>query len=220
MSLLVVSPHLDDAVLSAGQVIAGWPGPTVLTLCTGVPEHQPERLTTFDANCGFASALDAMAHRRMEDQGAMAGVGASAHHAGLLDQQYRDGADYDVDMGVAALLGVLALTGAEVLLGPLGLVHPDHDGAAEVVRQVLCHHRTDLQAWVYEDHPSSVLHPESVPLKLEWWRLMGFTPVLDFLGTGPIDAKEHAVRKYRSQLWALDMHAVLVPERMHRLVRT
>ena len=58
---LIVSPHLDDAVLSVGQVMAGRPDMTVATVFSGVPRRcGPGDLTTYDRDCGFTSAAKAI----------------------------------------------------------------------------------------------------------------------------------------------------------------
>ncbi len=39
--VVVVSPHLDDAVLGCGQLLAAWPGATVVTVFAGKPAVYP-----------------------------------------------------------------------------------------------------------------------------------------------------------------------------------
>ncbi|MEA2150703.1 MAG: hypothetical protein QOD69_2533 [Solirubrobacteraceae bacterium] len=87
--LLVVSPHLDDAVLSSGATIAA--ARTEVVVCTvfaGLPEpplSAPAR--EFHAVCGLGD--DAVAARRAEDRAALALLGAQALHWDLLDGIYR-----------------------------------------------------------------------------------------------------------------------------------
>jgi hypothetical protein len=52
--MLVVSPHLDDAVLSCGRWLAAHPGTLVVTVFAGVPSNG-NRLTDWDARCGFSN---------------------------------------------------------------------------------------------------------------------------------------------------------------------
>ena len=102
-----------------------------------------------------------------------------------------------------------------LLIGPLGLVHPDHHTARRVYEQLVA--ATRIEAWIYEDLPSRVLWPEEVPEALGWWKDLGYKPDLGFIGTGPAEMKQKALACYRSQLWALDEHCCLVPERLYRL---
>jgi len=47
--MLVVSPHLDDAVLSCGRLLAGRPGSVVATVFAGVPSR-PDQCTDWTAD--------------------------------------------------------------------------------------------------------------------------------------------------------------------------
>lgn len=226
--LLIVSPHLDDAVLSCGQLMAGRSGCVVATVFAGTPDPGAV-LTSYDRDCGFASATDALSHRRLEDADAVGILGASTVHLGYLDHQYRElglGPYVDPAIVAAALARVCDERGVQMAVGPLGLAHPDHRLAAEAFRQFLGLRR-QVEAWVYEDVPSRVLWPEEVPDRLGWWHdVGGFSPALGFCGTGPIEAKETAIAYYGTQLDALrtvcggTLHPVLVPERYHRLWRS
>lgn len=213
--LLIVSPHFDDAVLSVGQVMAGRPDCVVVTVFAGTPARR-RMLTTYDKDCGFSTAGRAMVDRRREDNAALNLLLADPVRLDFVDHQYgepRVGAEI-----VAELVRVVDQVRPFVAAGPLGLVHPDHH-ATRFAFYSLLRARPDLEGWVYEDLPSRVLYPETVPDALEWWRGMGFVPVLDFLGTGPREKKQEAVACYRSQLWALDEPTYLVPERLWRLHR-
>lgn len=216
--MVVVSTHLDDGCLSAGQAISGWPGATVLTVCTHAPEEPMS--TDYDQRSGFSTAREACYCRRMEDRAACAVLGASPVHLGMVDGQY--GTPLVVGELVNRIAGVVGEVQPRVIVAPLGLMHPDHEAVAEACR-VLIFQRSfpDVEWWVYEDQPSRVLYPESVPKAIEndWWNGAGIPLSLDFFGTSDLDRKEKAVRCYRSQLWALDLHAVLCPERLWRVTR-
>ena len=65
--VLLISPHFDDAVLSAGQFMAERPDCEVVTVFAGMP-LTPERVVTpYDEKCGFKNAQDAMAERQREN---------------------------------------------------------------------------------------------------------------------------------------------------------
>lgn len=211
--MVVISPHLDDGCLSAGQAIAGWPGATVLTVCTHSPAAPMS--TDYDQRSGFSSAREACYCRRREDRAACAVLGASPVHLGMVDGQY--GEPLVVGRVADAIAMRLAAWRPRVVVAPLGLAHPDHLAIAEACR--LLADEDGAEWWLYEDQPSRVLYPEAVVPALDRWAEVGFTVDLSFLGTAPLDQKEEAVRCYASQLWALDLHAVLTPERLWRVER-
>lgn len=225
--LVVVSPHLDDAVLSCGQLMAGRPDVVVVTVFAGTPARH-RMLTTYDQACGYHHASHAMRDRRYDDARALDLLRADPRHLRFLDHQYRE-VDVDPDPTPAEIADELetvigGLTGLSIVLGPLGLAHPDHLLAADAVAALLAR-RPDLEGWVYEDQPSRVLWPEQVGPRLDRWRDRGFDPRLGFVGTGELDVKERAIGCYRSQLESLrlacggNLYPVLVPERHHRLWR-
>lgn len=100
MRWIYLSPHLDDAVLSAGgliydQVHAGIPV-EIWTLMCGDPQlgddvSQFAQVQHF--MWGFPSAEAAIRGRRQEDRNAAAIVGASVVHFDFLDCIYRRGAE-------------------------------------------------------------------------------------------------------------------------------
>lgn len=209
---MIVSPHPDDGVLSCGQLMAGRPDVIVVTVFAGVPPRR-RMLTTYDKESGFRSAADAMTARAAEDAAALSRLAAHQVLLPFLDNQYRDplGGE-DIAQIADAVEATINASGTRIVVGPLGLVHPDHE-TVRVAVQAIAARRADLEVWVYEDLPSRVLYPEAVPPALAWWQDRGYSPRLGFLGTGPIEQKAAALAEYRSQQWALDPHCCLVPER-------
>jgi LmbE family N-acetylglucosaminyl deacetylase len=213
---LIFSPHLDDAVLSVGQVMAGRPDMTVATVFSGVP-RDCRQLTTYDANCGFTAASEAIGARRDEDRAALGQLDARPVWLDFIDHQY------DQPANEAAVVDALAATVDEVvptlLIGPLGLAHPDHHTVRRAFQRLVAT-TPRVEAWIYEDLPSRVLWPEEVPEALAWWKGKGHRPELGFVGTGPLERKREALACYVSQLGLLDAlseHAYLCPERLWRL---
>ena len=99
MRWIYISPHLDDAVLSAGgliyeQVRAGQPV-EIWTMMSGFPPEEAvsplAQLLHFE--WGFPNAEAAIHGRRAEDQAAAAIVGAKAVHFDFLDCIYRRSPD-------------------------------------------------------------------------------------------------------------------------------
>lgn len=87
--VLLVSPHLDDTVLSCAAFLDGRSPLDMLTVFTGTPANGRE--SEWDRRCGFASAASAMQARRAEDHAALAGSPHRGHHLGLLDIGYLEG---------------------------------------------------------------------------------------------------------------------------------
>lgn len=86
--VVVLSPHLDDAVLSCFAVLSRQGTTrTVVTVFAGVPEAGQQGL--WDASRGVTRSDEYMAERVADDLDVMAGLGARAVHLPLLDEQYR-----------------------------------------------------------------------------------------------------------------------------------
>lgn len=208
---LVISPHFDDAVLSCGAWLERHPVAVVATVCSGLPgpgvAAQP-----WDADAGFGSADEAVTARRVEDERALAVVGARQYLLGFLDGSYKPwtgrvhqdpGIHGPFGESLAVAIGDLVDELApERCLAPLGLHHPDHLVVAEAARSALTD-RAGCHFEVYADLPYAVTHaPERAVetavtrLEAEGWAV---TPV----PTSPderVDAKVAAVACYSSQL--------------------
>ncbi|MDR5739518.1 MULTISPECIES: PIG-L family deacetylase [unclassified Caballeronia] len=126
--LLVISPHLDDAVFGCGASLAGASHPRVCTVFTGCPAQDLH--TDWDAQCGFTSALQAMAARIEEDKRALGILGAAPFHLGFLDSQYVPDAAQSAkptrESIAHALTDAIDEHRPDALLIPLGLFHSDH----------------------------------------------------------------------------------------------
>src|SRR3954463_7021571 len=70
--LVVVSPHFDDAVLSAGQLLAKHRGTPVITVMGGQRTGGSyDEVSWWDALGGFKPGDDVVAARRAEDKAAL-----------------------------------------------------------------------------------------------------------------------------------------------------
>lgn len=146
--LAVVSPHLDDAVLSAWLILAGAPNVLVITCFAGVPQGGAEG--AWDARTKFTSATEALAARRREDTAALAMTRSDAVHLDLLDEQYRDGQEAPGDE-LTALLQTHLAEAEEVWL-PAGLGrHADHLLTRDAA--LAATNRTDQRLRLYADLP-------------------------------------------------------------------
>jgi len=87
----VISPHMDDAALSCGSLLANHPGSLVVTVFSGGPASV-DPLPPWDQRSGYFRLGDnVMALRAVEDDAAMRVVGARALRLGFWDVQYRSG---------------------------------------------------------------------------------------------------------------------------------
>ncbi|WP_087873267.1 PIG-L family deacetylase [Arthrobacter globiformis] len=84
---VVLSPHPDDAVFSAWDVLQRGRQVTVITVFAGIPE--PGFVTPLDQKHGASESAAWAARRRREDEVAVANAGCGLLHADLLDLEYR-----------------------------------------------------------------------------------------------------------------------------------
>jgi LmbE family N-acetylglucosaminyl deacetylase len=122
MGIVAVSPHLDDAALSASVRLARV-GATVVTIFTALPRpDQP--ITWWDRLTGATSSLERQRERLAEDEAAMRLLSAHAVHLGEPEALYRDG-DPDTDRMAERLTGLLRASDEVWLPSAIG-GHRDH----------------------------------------------------------------------------------------------
>ena len=132
---MVVSPHLDDAILSLGASIlrATRSGRhvTVLTVFAGRPDSGLPA-GGWDGRGGFATEGEASKARRLEDAKACVAVGAEASWLSLSEADYRD--TLDGDSIWSAVNGAVTDARPEgVLLPGFPLTNPDHAWITELL---------------------------------------------------------------------------------------
>lgn len=139
---LVISPHADDAVLSAWQALADGSA-TVVTVFTGIPVGE-NRLSDWDRGCGATDAAEQMRLRRAEDAAALGTCDASWVHLDFIDDQYRDGPAPHRAI-VTALESIVA--DFDEVWFPAGIGgHPDHEAVARAAMDVRGPHRRVMYA--------------------------------------------------------------------------
>ncbi len=185
MSLVIVSPHLDDAVFSCGTLIAATAlhhPVIVVTVCAGLPD--PDVLAPLDHAAGFTSSVEAVEKRREEDLAAANLLGYAAIHLDCLDGQYSTSslAARVSSMSVEIENTLGRFRGGQRIVAPVGLRHPDHQAVAAVC--------APWAALLYEELPYRVLWPETRPDGLG-------EPALELPSCA---AKAKAIECYRSQL--------------------
>ena len=178
----ILSPHLDDAVLSCWRVLSGTADVAVVTVFAGVP---PEGTRGWwDESTGRSDSARLMRERHEEDRRALSRVGATPYHLDFLDKQYRQ-----QPQPVAAIVTELRACVPEgrKLLAPAGL--GDHLDHVLVRAAALELHELGYEVELYADlpHASRVVAGTSARL-----------------GDVELRAKLTAVREYGSQLAALE----------------
>jgi LmbE family N-acetylglucosaminyl deacetylase len=199
-TLTVISPHLDDAVLSCGDLLAQRPGAVVVTAFAGIPDRYPE-LTSWDARAGFEDGADVVGARREEDRAALAVLGARPSWLPFPDPQY--GPKPERRELAEALGAAVDELSPELVLLPLGLFHDDHILTGDAVLDAL-RTRPGLRAIAYADAIYRRV-PDLVDRRLAALRAAG----LDLQALAALDApaspeKHRAVACYRSQVRALE----------------
>jgi len=205
--VVVISPHLDDAVLSLGALIAagvrGGAAVEILTVFAGDPASETPS-GPWDLKSGFTSEGHAARVRREEDRTACAILGATPGWLAFADVQYdRHGGEREIGAAVAA-----ATAGADVVMLPgAPLLNPDHAWLSGLLL------RTGVDCGrvaLYAEQPYRFQHrkerpPLSVAASLRPW--LQSEPVWRFVpaGSGDRDSKHRAALAYRSQLRQLGL---------------
>ena len=202
--VVVVSPHLDDGVLSLGASIAHWSGTGAaveLITVLGCDPGSDAPTRGWDGRAGFATEGEAARARRDEDGEACSVVGALPRWLpyGSIDYE-RHGDDADVRGAVESLVA-----GADTVLVPgFPLTHPDH----EWVMRTLAAGRLDARrVGFYAEHPYTRRHGGAPQVPV--WAAEAFGAPSSFAGV-PVGARDRlakwrAIRRYRSQLPLLGM---------------
>jgi LmbE family N-acetylglucosaminyl deacetylase len=223
-SIVVVSPHFDDAVMGAGQLLQSHSSSTVVTVFGGAPAAYPDPATEWDATGGFGPGDDILAVRRDEDRAALDLLDARQVWLDFVDHQYLARDERPAPHAIAAPLedAIVAARATAVFL-PMGLANPDHVTTHDAGLLVREQHR-DLAWFCYED--AGYKH---LPGLLAWrvaklfrgglWPTPAVVPT-----TADVERKKQALACYRSQLPPLEKDHHLsarldanVPEQYWRL---
>jgi LmbE family N-acetylglucosaminyl deacetylase len=157
---IVLSPHLDDAVLSCWSVLTNTDEVLVVNVFAGIPATPtPSR---WDALCGARDAREHARKRIEEDREALSMVGRSSINLSFVDLPYRRD---DAQPSLAALDDALAraVEATSVVYAPaavgrirrFGPTHPDH----VLLRQyALGFPKSGIPVCLYADHPYCARH--------------------------------------------------------------
>jgi LmbE family N-acetylglucosaminyl deacetylase len=205
--VIVVSPHLDDAIMSLGSTIVGAVNAgakvEILTVFADVASsHAPA--SQWDRQCGFLTEGQAANARREEDRRACAILGAEPSWLNFGSECYeRRGTDNDIWAAVTSYI-----RGADTVLIPgFPLAHADHAYLAKILLtkglngQRIALYLEQPYSFAQKKTPSgSAVAPALEPIitrSLAWTHMR--TP-RKYRRT-----KAQAVRSYRSQLFHLGL---------------
>jgi LmbE family N-acetylglucosaminyl deacetylase len=200
--VVVVSPHLDDAVMSLGatiaQAVAAGAQLEILTVFAYKPLSQAPA-GPWDTLCGYATEGQAADSRRAEDRQACSVLGAEPHWMSFGAEPYeRGGTEDEIWSAVQS-----ATRGADLVLIPgYPLEHPDH---AQLSQLLLRRGLTCRKIALYAEQPYAFDRRKTPPGAVSLPALepvLGKPPVWTRLRTSRAHRriKLQAVRAYRSQL--------------------
>lgn len=215
--VVILSPHFDDAVVSAWHVLTSSRDVLVVNFFTAVPpEDRP--LTMADRLAGVSSSAELVRLRYYEDREALSLAGRHSVMLDFTEDQYRTdpltvGQLHD---GLLAHLPADASVHAPAAIG----AHPDHQLVRDLALRLADDGRSvDLYAdlpyavrygwpeWMTGVHPGPHLHVEA------WWeeslreitaRGHQLTRHLHDLGEDGSDAKLQAMMRYATQFQQLN----------------
>jgi LmbE family N-acetylglucosaminyl deacetylase len=204
--VLVLSPHLDDAVLSCWHVLESERDVLVVNVFTGLPPAGTG-LTRWDRITGATDPRVRVEERLREDCDALALVERQPVALGFVEGQY--GAPRPSPGEIAARLA--PLDGAQVL-APAGIGgHSEHElvrgAAVELGRTTSLYadlpYATEFgwPAWVRGEQPDPYL---DVDVDWEEWIPDGYEPRVAELSEEQQRRKVEAMRTYRTQFAALE----------------
>jgi LmbE family N-acetylglucosaminyl deacetylase len=214
---LLLSPHLDDAVIDCWSVLTAAEDVEVVNVFALAPP--PGTNTDWDRAIGFKDSALLFASRLAEDAEALALAGREPHNLPFLELQYRRGKRIpgwaEIDAAITA-----RVPAASHVFAPLSLVvvHPDHRLLREYATALA---RQGLPVTLYADSPYCTQHgwpawvsgeqaPENLDVEAMWAPSFDGLPVEQRAGrVVKLDeaaraAKLAAMRTYRTQFPSLD----------------
>ncbi len=215
--VVVLSPHLDDAVLSTWSVIADARDVVVVNVFAGIPESgSPPR---WDLLAGARDSRVHMQARLDEDRAALAAAGAAGTYLSFLDWHYRT-TDPSTDELVTRIREAVAA--ASTLYAPAGIGrHRDHVLVRDVAIKLSRNGGPPLRLYAELPYaarfgwPSWVTGAPTEPgvvVDADWELALGsaaversaLTPRVHRLDTARMSAKLAAMKRYRTQFWLLN----------------
>ena len=148
--VVVLSPHLDDALFSLWSVVTGREDVLVVNVCTGIPPPGP--VPWWDRVTGATDSAELMRLRLAEDREALALAGREPVGLGLLDAHYGGSS---VTASEVARRTAALVKEASSLYAPAGLGgHADHRATREAAFRLV--EGSGIPVRLYADFPYAV----------------------------------------------------------------
>jgi LmbE family N-acetylglucosaminyl deacetylase len=211
--VVVLSPHLDDAVLSAWSVLRRPRELQVVNVCSGLPRG--DLLSPWDRLTGATDSRTRMLERLREDRVALARAERDATSLGFPEAQYRHG-PLERDALCEALERIM--DGAAQVWAPAGIGgHDDHVQIRDATLELAAGGRPELK--LYADLPYAVKYgwpgwvsasADDPHLVVEaWWQRflpsgLNLRAAKQVLSAADARRKLHALAAYRTQLPGLN----------------
>jgi LmbE family N-acetylglucosaminyl deacetylase len=216
MATVILSPHLDDAVLSCWHLLTQPVEVTVINVFAGVPG--PTAPGWWDRYTGATDSAERVRERVEEDRRALALAGRTPVNLNLLDEQYRDG-EQPLDPPTGQIAAPIAHR--DQIYAPAAFAgHPDH----LLVRAAALELRAEgYEVSLYADLPHATVngwptwvrgangHPAKDTASAMWDHTLAatgitsrtMTPAVRELDAETYARKLNAVRTYGTQIRAL-----------------
>lgn len=208
---LLLSPHLDDAVLDCWSLLTAPGAVRVVNVFAGVPA--PGSVSYYERLAGARDSAEHMRRRLDEDAAALALAARSAVSLGFLARTHRRGRPEPSFRALDAALAGGGPVSAVYAPAALGAPHPDH----ELVRSyALAVARQGMPVRLYADAPYCVAYgwpswvtgaePDSGLDVDAYWGPLGSRDGAEVVRLDPpaAAAKLAAMRTYRSEFAVLD----------------
>lgn len=211
---VILSPHLDDAVLSCWHLLCGPGEVSVINVFAGSPPPGGGP-SWWDELTGATDSAARMQERRAEDDEALALAGRSAIHLDFLDDQYRpvDQEFADIVRTLRAMIDPGVVVYAPAALGD----HSDHEQVRRAAVELAA---SGQPVRLYADHPHAVRRgwpawftgtdsAAGRDVAAHWDRRLGDVgltrphPSVHHLDAADHQRKLRAVSAYRTQIAAL-----------------
>jgi LmbE family N-acetylglucosaminyl deacetylase len=151
-STVILSPHLDDAVLSCWHLLSGPGDVRVINVFAGSPPLE-SGASWWDRSTGATDSVARMEERRAEDREAFAIAGRTAVDLDFLDAQYEP-RDQSLEQIVSRLRDLIGPD--EVVYAPAALGdHADHEQVRAAALELAS---SGQPVRLYADHPHAVRH--------------------------------------------------------------
>jgi LmbE family N-acetylglucosaminyl deacetylase len=228
--IVILSPHLDDAVLNCWSVITSGAPVQVVNVFAQVPPPGP--VSEWDRICGARDSTTHFRARLTEDRAVLEPLVGAPLNLSLLEQQYRADSSKTLATIERELDRVLPAASAVYSPAALGEAHVDHSLVQTVARKLA---RADIAVWLYADVPYAIPYgwpkwvTEGVGVPRSgaaaFWRrslarlrrigVSGETRVVR-LDEAAAGRKLNAMQMYETQFTALDCRGLLSDPTTHR----